>query len=370
MTDASFLKTIKHNCDISDARDNGIYSICTLVLKLRNLYKWEHGLEPWQEPDSPVLLDWIAAKEEYWETIKDKPFSQIPINGEEVDPFLLPIINESLSFDNHIYGAGYGRSMKAVFFIAEVLEDRVVEGCPTLILGKEKARELSSPFAMLQDGVIYIRKEPLRFFFWDQIQEVTPSCKIAMQQALACYGLVKDACVLDREKLVDVFDSIIDQELEIFIYHEVGENQKNLLDSDVLKKIVSAFPASALELVARAVKDILADTHSKGFLGHILAKKRKSSLGFYVSFLDGMRKLLCPEINEASKQFWEDGDWSLIEKARLECHKKNEGIALRLQDMCSRLDRGESPDELKVWAERNVLAPLGLHVPAREEGTT
>jgi hypothetical protein len=106
MTESSLLKIIKHNCDISDARDNGIYSICTLVLKLRNLYKWEHGLDPWQEPDSPVLLDWIAAKEEYWETIKDKPFSQIPINGERVDPFLFPIINESLSFDNHIYGAG------------------------------------------------------------------------------------------------------------------------------------------------------------------------------------------------------------------------------------------------------------------------
>jgi hypothetical protein len=32
MTDGSLLKIIKHNCDISDARDNGIYSICTLVL--------------------------------------------------------------------------------------------------------------------------------------------------------------------------------------------------------------------------------------------------------------------------------------------------------------------------------------------------
>ena len=117
MADASFLKTVKQNCDISDARDNGIYSICTLVLKLRNLYKWENGLEPWQEPDSPILLDWIGAKEEYWETIQDKKFLRIPINGEGVDPFLLPIINEHFSSGNHIYGAGYGRSMKAVFFI-------------------------------------------------------------------------------------------------------------------------------------------------------------------------------------------------------------------------------------------------------------
>ena len=365
MTDGLLLKTVKKNCDISDARDNGIYSICTLVLKLRNLYKWENGLDPWQEPESPVLLDWIAAKEEYWETIRDEEFLQIPINGIGVDPFLPPVINEYLSTGNHVYGAGYGRSMKAVFFIAEVLEDRVVEGIPTLILGEEKARELSSPFAMLQDNVIYIRKEPLRFFFWDQVQELNPSNKPAMLQALSCYGLMSDDCTFDRQRLIDVFDTIIDEELDIFIYHEVGENQKNLLDSSMLKKIISVFPATALELVARAVKDILADTHSKGLLGHILVSEKKSSLCFYISFLDGMRKLLFPEIIEASKKFWGSGDWSLIEKARLESRIKNEKIAADLQSICSRLDQGESPDKLRVWADKNVLTPLGLDVPVR-----
>jgi hypothetical protein len=369
MIENSFYQAVKHNCDISDARDNGIYSICTLVLKLRNLYKWEKGLEPWQEPDSPVLLDWIAAKEEYWETIKDKPFSRIPINGEDVDPFLLTIINEYLSSGNHIYGAGYGRSMKAVFFIAEVLEGRTVEGCQTLILGEEKVRELSGPFAMLQDGVIYIRKEPLRFFFWDQIQEVNSSSRIAMQQALACYGLSNGACSSDRQKLIEMFDTIIDQELEIFIYHEVGESQKNSLNSKVLKKTISAFPGSALELVARAVKDILADTHPKGLLCHILAREKKSSLGFYVSFLDGMRKHLFPEISEASQQFWESGDWSLIEKARQKSRTRNEEIAGRLQQLSLRIDK-DSPEKNQIWVEKNVLAPLGLQVPARGQGTT
>jgi len=367
MNESSFYYAVKHNCDISDARDNGIYSICTLVLKLRNLYKWETGLEPWQEPDSPVLLDWIAAKEAYWESMQNKPFLPLPINDQTVDPFLLPLINEHLSPDSLFYGAGYGRSMKAVFFVAEILEDRVVEGCPALILGKEKARELSSPFAMLQDGTIYIRKEPLRFFFWDQIQEINPSCRIAMQQALACYGLIKEGCSLDRAKLIDGFDTIIEEEMDIFIYHEVGESQENQVDSEMLTKIIGAFPATPLELLARAVKDILADTHAKGLLSHIVAWEKKSSLGFYVSFLDGMRKFLCPEINEASKQFWKNGDWSLVEKARKECRIKIETIAIDLRDLCSRLDRGQSPDELKNWAGKNVLAPLGLHVPARKE---
>jgi hypothetical protein len=370
MTAESFLKTIRHNCDISDARDNGVYSICTLVLKLRNLYKWEHGLEPWVEPDSPVLLDWIAAKEEYWKSICNEPFKPIPVNDESIDPFLLPPINRFLSAVNHIYGAGYGRSMKAVFFMAEVLEERLVEGCPALILGREKARELSSPFAMLQDGVIYIRKEPMRFFFWDQIQEINPSCRIAMQQALASYGFLKDGCTLDRDRLIAHFDEMVDGELEIFIYHEVGERHENMLDSKVLKKIIAAYPASALELLARAVKDILADTNSMGLLSRIVASEKKSSLGFYFSFLDGMRKLLCQELSDASKSFWDTGDWALMEQARLACREKNEAVAEQLLELHQRLENGESPEGLRYWAEKAVLAPLGIQVPEREDSPT
>lgn len=254
--------------------------------------------------------------------------------------------------------------------MAEILEDRLVDGCPTLILGKEKARELSSPFAMLQDGVIYIRKDPMRFFFWDQIQEISPSCRPAMQEALRIYGLMKEDCTLDREKLIAAFDAIVEQELEIFIYHEVGESQENLLTSNVLKKIIAAYPASVFELLARAVKDVLADTHQRGLLSHIVSQEKKSSLGFYMSFLDGMRKLLCAELTEASKVFWDNGDWSLLQRAIMKCREKNETIAAKLQGLSQRLDQGESPEKVRCWAEINVLAPLGLQAPVREEEAT
>ena len=260
--------------------------------------------------------------------------------------------------------------MKAVFFLAEILEERVVEGFPTLILGKEKARELSSPFAMLQDGTIYIRKDPMRFFFWDQIQEINPSCRIAMQKALGAYGLIKDGSSLDREKLIAVFDHIVEEELEIFIYHEVGESQENLLGSSEFKKIIAVYPASALELLVRAVRDILADTHPMGLLNHIVGMEKKSSLGFYMSFLDGMRKLLCPGLNEASKQFWDSGDWSLLQNAVKECRQRNEALAHKLRNINQRLEQGESPEKVMRWAGKNVLAPLGLQVPERQEGAT
>ena len=73
----NLVETIQYNCDISDARDQGIYSMCTMVLKLRNLYKWEHGLEPWNEPEPADLLDWIEQKENHWAAIDQKSFKPV-----------------------------------------------------------------------------------------------------------------------------------------------------------------------------------------------------------------------------------------------------------------------------------------------------
>jgi len=71
-SERQLIKEIQYNCDVSDARDHGIYSMCSLVLKLRNLYKWETGGQPWSEPESSELLDWIEAREQYWQDISDR----------------------------------------------------------------------------------------------------------------------------------------------------------------------------------------------------------------------------------------------------------------------------------------------------------
>jgi hypothetical protein len=83
-----------------------------------------------------------------------------------------------------------------------------------------------------------------------------------------------------------------------------------------------------------------------------------------------MRKFLCPELNEAGKAFWDSGDWSVLQKAITECRAKNEKIAAGFQDLSQRLDQGESPERVRHWAEKNLLAPLGLQVPDREAAAT
>ena len=367
MADKKFIRAIQHNCDISDARDNGIYSICTLVLKLRNLYKWEHHVQPWNEPEPGDLLGWIDEKEQYWETITEQEFQSLPMNGEEVDPYDLVTVNNSLHEPGLIYGAGYGRSMKSIFFLAEIDDHYTVEGCPVHILGAEKARELSSPFAMLQDGTIIIRREPLRFFFWDHIQEIRSSSKASLHHALNHYGILNN-CQLDQGKFRDRLDDLVDREIPIFVYHEVGEKLQKTLDSRTLKKIISVFPDSVFELVARGLKDILADTHPQGMIRYIVEEKRDASLGFYVGFLAGLRKELFPDIIEVFDEFLKTGDWQLIEQARVSCRERNSRLAEKMVEIASGLD-SEPAERVQYQLSEEILAPLGLDSPEQQDET-
>ena len=351
------IAAVQHNCNISDARDHGIYSMCTMVLKLRNLYKWEKGLQPWEEPESADLLDWIEAKENYWATIAEETYRPLTIGGNEIPPLNLEEINAGLN-GTLLYGAGYGRSLKAVFFLAEQLERRTVEGCDVVILGTERAREMASPFAMVQDGLIIIRKQALRYFLWDQVQEVRSTCRNSLRQTLQIYGVLRDG-VLDQEKFKLSLDTIVDQEMDMFIYHEVGEILQNDLSSESLRRVIDHFPGSVLEFVGRAVKDILADTHPQGLLAYTAREKRPSSLGLYLTFFDALREKLFPEILIAWNQFFIDGNWQHIEEARKACWLRNQRFALRIEEIADMIGR-ESDTTILSYFNNQVLKPLGL----------
>lgn len=363
MTETDFIRTVQSNCDISDARDNGIYSICMLVLKLRNLYKWEQGIEPWEEPESADLLNWIDNKENYWEKIIDEPYQDIPIGDSAVDPYDVTAINQQLAARKVLYGAGFGRSLKSIFFVADIIKEDLVEGCPVFVLGREKARELSSPFAMLQDGTIIIRREPLRFFFWDHIQEIRTSSKTSLYHALKTYDILEDG-VLSQKKFRDRLDTIVDEEIPMFIFHEVGEKLQQSFDSLVLKKIITTFPDSAIEYVSRAVKDILADTHPDGMISYIVREQREASLGFYVGLLAGLRKELFPQLTGRFDTFLITRDWRVIEDARLQCREKNLQIAEKITDIAQLIDK-EPAEAVQLRFNEEILIPLGLDAPEK-----
>ncbi|MEE4239950.1 MAG: hypothetical protein V2I36_00680 [Desulfopila sp.] len=352
---------VQHNCDISDGRDHGIYSMCTMVLKLRNLYKWEHGVEPWQEAEPSDLLDWIDQKEHYWETLAAASFDTINVNGHRYSPDSIEEINTLLAPANLIYGAGYGRSMKAVFFLAEKVAHYSLEGCSVIILGNEKAKEMASPFAMAQEGVVYIRRDSLRYFLWDQLQELRSTCREPLRRFFALYGMLKDDG-LDQQVFKTKLDQIVENELDLFIYHEIGELLEETFGSRTMESIVRTFPGSVIELVCRTVKDLLADTHPQGLLSNILCHRRETSLCLYLGLLDGLRKTLFPEIVEAWPHFSRTGDWVVIEEAKQQCRTRIREMARAIDHIAQHIGRKTDESVQTLFAEQ-VISPLGLEAP-------
>jgi len=56
MIPPTLIEEVRLNCDIASAGQAGHFSLCGLLMRLRQLYKWEHGLAPWVEPRSGSRL--------------------------------------------------------------------------------------------------------------------------------------------------------------------------------------------------------------------------------------------------------------------------------------------------------------------------
>lgn len=139
----------------------------------------------------------------------------------------------------------------------------------------------------------------------------------------------------------------------------IGELRGDNFSSESAKKLISSYPDSAIELTVRALKDILADTHPDGMLSYIINERREGSLGFYLGFLDGMRKVLFPEIVEAFRRFTSDHDWRQISRARDDCRAANLDRARFLTEEAAGLNR-KNASTSKGRIEKEILLPLGL----------
>ncbi|MFQ5772603.1 MAG: hypothetical protein ACE5HX_18850, partial [bacterium] len=89
-------RQVLRNCDISDAQHAGLYTTCGLALRLRDLYKWEKGLNPWEEKNPSEILDWIGDKEQKWDNLAENDYEKILILGNAYDPFDTAGINVQL----------------------------------------------------------------------------------------------------------------------------------------------------------------------------------------------------------------------------------------------------------------------------------
>ncbi|NCO66113.1 MAG: hypothetical protein COW32_00475 [Candidatus Aquicultor secundus] len=102
----SLTEQVTYNCDVSDSRYWGYFSICGLLMSLRVLYMSKNDLAPWAQIDREDISKWIAAKEARWDELEDEGFKNIEIDGTVYDPFDVATINSVLVEKGLVYGAG------------------------------------------------------------------------------------------------------------------------------------------------------------------------------------------------------------------------------------------------------------------------
>jgi hypothetical protein len=343
---------VKHNCNISDARYWGLYSPCGLLLRLRDLYKAERGLMPWDRVDNEEIGEWIGEREALWMRLSSSEFQDIEVMGRYYRPFDVRGINSQISGYGYLYAAGYGNLLKPFFMLSELSKQLRCGRYTIYICGREISRDLSTSPAMLQGDTIIARQDAMRFFLWGKFEEISGSrCGSVLFRAFREYGISKD---LDHEDLEGAFERLTDEELATYVHHELGEASQRGVLGRWWREVLMNIPYSRAELFLRAVKDVLSDTCKKGMLAHIIQNKKEGSLAFYVALHSGYRRGIFPEIIEAYEGFMATGEWDIIEKARVEGYKRARYYVKILREYfdSGRLTQRVIEDELMPWMVR------------------
>lgn len=296
--------SVQHNCHISDARFASDFTMCVYLLKMREYYRWEMGYGYNDKLAHDEVGEWLTQREQLWEMLEEKPFVQLEIDGNSYDPFDADAINTALAPHRLVYSAGYGAKAKPHFYLARLERAVQHDGFRIHVSAEEYARDLSAPPAMSRDGQIFIRRESLRRMLWERLEEWRWNrLDNAMGRALQCYDFEND---LDA-----ALQAMTDTEIHTLTLHEIGEVQAGDELGASWREMLDSFPRSRLELMARAVRDHLADALST--LPAMLRERHEPSLHFYFANLSGMRKQLYPALFKAYQYWVEYQDASPLE---------------------------------------------------------
>ena len=325
----TLVEAVQKNCHITDARFARDKSLCTYLLEMRELFRWENDIPFSRQPVKEELGDWITRREALWDELEDAPFESLPVSGKDFEPFDIDAINRELVPQGLVYGAGYGRFHKPHFFLGRLLRQEERDGVTVVVSECEYARDIASIPAAMQNGVIYLRHEALRRWLREKIElwELKKSDG-ALKAALDCYGIA------DNEEAA--LDRMLAQETETVILHEIGEVAAEHILGAAWKEMMANLSDKRREIFARAVCDNLADCVST--LPTLMEQNAECSLHFYFANLDGTRRALFPRLTDAYRKWHDDGDLSSIKSAVAEGRVHWAEMGLRLLD-CYRAGR-------------------------------
>jgi len=293
---------VQINCHIADARHAADLTLCTYLLQMREFHRWECGL-PFGAPLAREAVGaWIAQREALWSALEDRPFEPLPCGAAVVDAFDVAAVNDFLRPLGLLYGAGLVSAQRPVFFLAERHGLARREGLQVHTAGRELARGLMAPPAVLDRAgdapAIVLRRESLARWCWEKFEawSLRRPTGSAFEAAVRAYGLDHD------------FDAALprwlDEQGEALVLHELGEARAGQRLDPAWAEMRLALPRRA-DLYARAVRDHLADLAVT--LPTLLERRADASIHVWFANYDGVRELLFPSLTAAYAS-WRQGD--------------------------------------------------------------
>lgn len=302
---ARLVQAVQTNCHIADARHATDLTLCTYLLQMREFYRWELRLPLGATLPREAIGAWIAEREALWQDLEEAELLTLPANGfrHGLDPFDVSTINRQLQPHGLVYGAGLVGQDRPVFFVAEAQDRGTRDGLQVLQLGREWARCLVAPPAVLarveEQPTVLLRRESLARWCWERFEAFSlhPHEGSAMHAAVQAYGL-------DRG-FESALPRWLDEQAEVMLLHEIGERKAGDWLGPAWAAMRLDLTSRRADLYARAVRDHLADLETT--LPTLLARDARASLHMWFANFDGLREQLFPNLKQAYLA-WRQGD--------------------------------------------------------------
>jgi hypothetical protein len=300
------VQSVQRNCHIADARYAREATLCNYLLEMREFYRWEHEIPLDRPLPRQELGSWISEREALWDGLGTDDLEPLPLGERSYHAFEVAAINAALVPQGLVYGGGYGRFGKPHFFLAQLERREDRQGLKLYISGCEYARDLTAPPAAMLDGAVFLRRDALRRWLWDKIEIWgVRKAEGALKSALECYGFPVDA--------MHALETMSEQEAETLILHELGEAMAEPLLGPAWRELIASFTGRRAEILARAVRDNLADCLST--LPRLIERDAAASIHFYFANFEGMREKLFPLLARAYRSWRETGSAAALRDA-------------------------------------------------------
>lgn len=298
---SNLTKAVQQNCHIADASHAGDYTLCIYLLKMRELFRWEHKESFSTNLANNTVGRWLRQREELWEELEGGDYLNIEIENESISPFESDSINSKLQQHQLVYSGGMGINNRPHFFLADLDFYEETKQYSLYIAGKEYARDMSAPPAMSNQNSIFIRKESFRRLLWEKLETWRwNKPDNALGRAFACYDCDND--------LDNALTQMTSAEIDNVILHERGEIQAGQLLGNQWEDLLFSLPHSKASIMLRAVRDHLADSLTT--LPALLNLNAVPSWHFYFGNLNNMRKDLYPSLIKGYDEWYEKGSLS------------------------------------------------------------